>query len=355
MNNPLRGRAQFLEKKAEDWTDGDIDEFRRVYSACTKRYPAVNVSLNASPAQMDAHVEKVVSQLLHNIIEPARGDAHAQAVKAAATRQLAEEKEAREEQQREKVAQEERGNAEEASRRSAERAERARQRLREQAEQDRRATEDLLKQVEAEERKTAEIAKEAEVAKQARAAAEQRLADIRRKSESVEQKEGKSQSGDATATSAQRAAKMEATPTLGLIATDFSREFNDVSASMGFDLRASQNGCSSAVRTVCQFKINERTGVIVGSDNDNPRATGVTIILVPNGDPTEVTKALSSFMVVARMLSPSIKRQKDNGFVSQIFVGLKEKSESEATADGVRYQISTSAAGLWFTATPQAP
>jgi hypothetical protein len=47
--NAPRGLREFLGKQAQDWTDEDVDEFQRVYSACAKRYPvtATNV-LNAT-------------------------------------------------------------------------------------------------------------------------------------------------------------------------------------------------------------------------------------------------------------------------------------------------------------------
>lgn len=403
MNHVRRGDREFLGKKALEWTDADIEEFRQLYSACTRRYPAINImKLNPTPAEISADIEQVVAQLMNNFINPARAAARAEIAKGAAARRLADERAAREEerqaaalvqaresaaenerraiareqrereeareqaerdqkskeardsreeQAREKLAQDERENSTRNIQRAAERAERTRQRLQKQAEQDRRATEELLKQVEAEELKTSEAAKEADAARQARTAAEKRLAQIRGK--------GEAQTGESTPKlmqSPENPIKENGTAvTLGIVAADFSREFNDRSASMGFDLRASQKGCSAAVRTACQFKINERIGVVVASENDSSHATSVTIILTSNGDPLEVMKALSSFMVVAKVLSPSLRRQTDNSFVSQIFLGLKDKNESEASADGVRYQISTGAAGLWFTAEAASP
>ncbi|WP_315769008.1 hypothetical protein [Bradyrhizobium sp. SZCCHNR2012] len=400
MRSPLRGRP-FLGKAGPDWTDADVDEFRQVYAACTRRNPVVNLmKLDATQAQIDAHIEEVVAKLRENVVGPARRNAEAQTAKMAAERELAQERQAqeeqrqvkaaqeaqeiaaeadrreaarrerereqaardrqakearevREEQQRETIAREDRERDEAAARQAAEKSARTRLRLQEQAEQDRRATEELLKQAEEEERKTSILVKEAEAAHQARAAAEQRLAELRRKAEAVVQEGAttKSASDNAAQKPDQAFSKDDATPTLDLVAADFGRLFNDQSASMGFDLRASSKGCRAAVRTACQFGINERIGVVVSADNGNPRATGVTVIYAPEDDPAMAFTALSSFMVVARMLSPSLARAKDNKFVTRLFVGLKDKPEGEATADGIRYQISSGAAGVWFTAT----
>ncbi|WP_316237041.1 hypothetical protein [Bradyrhizobium sp. SZCCHNR1015] len=397
MRSPLRGRP-FLGKAGPDWTDADVEEFRQVYAACTRRYPVVNVmKLDATQAQIDAHIEEVVAKLRENVVGPARRNADARTAKMAAERELAQERQAqeeqpqvkaaqeaqeiaaeadrretarrerereqaartkearevREDQQRETIAREDRERDEAAARRAAEKSERTRLRLLEQAEQDRRATEELLRQADEEERKTSIVVKEAEAAHQARAAAEQRLAELRRKTDAVvhEGAVTKLASDNPAQNPDQASSRDDGTRRLDLVAADFGRVFNDRSASMGFDLRASSKGCSAAVRTACQFGINERIGVVVSADNGNPRATGVTVIYAPEDDPAMAFKALSSFMVVARMLSPSLALAKDNIFVTRLFVGLKDKPEGEATADGIRYQISSGAAGVWFTAT----
>jgi hypothetical protein len=404
--HPPRGLREFLGKQAQAWTDEDVEEFQRVYSACVKQHAVFATGVvNPTASQIEATISGAVDRLRQRFIEPARQEARAQTAKLAAERRLAEEREAseeqrqvrleqearekaaeadqraaeradrdrerareqsererrateereaREEQQKEKLAQEDRENAAAATRLATERAERTRQRLQDQAEQDRRKTEELLKQVEAEERRTAEVAREAEEARQARAAAERRLAEIRRKSESVEQQRHE-RTEDTTPRPGMSPEEGQPAATLDLIAADFSKKFNDMSASLGFDLRASNNGCSAAVRTACQFKIREHTGVVASAGNNDPHATEVMVIHSLTDDPSEVMQALSSFMVVAKLLSPSLRREKDNRFVSMMFLGLKEKSESKATADRVHYTMTKNSVGLWFSASAYNP
>lgn len=131
-----------------------------------------------------------------------------------------------------------------------------------------------------------------------------------------------------------------------------------MSASMGFEMRAASDGCSAAAQTGCKFTINERTGVVVMAENSDPHATHVSVIHSIANDPSAMVQALSSFWIVVRLLSPSIRREKENRLITMMFLDLKEKSESRATADGVRYALTKSTVGLvglWFSASTQDP
>jgi hypothetical protein len=57
----LRGIPEFLGKRAQDWTDEDVDDFQRVYSACARQYPVTATSvLNPTSRQMEEAISGVV-------------------------------------------------------------------------------------------------------------------------------------------------------------------------------------------------------------------------------------------------------------------------------------------------------
>ncbi|AWO92694.2 MULTISPECIES: hypothetical protein [Bradyrhizobium] len=350
------GDRAFLGRPADAWTDEDLDEFVSVYSACVRRNAIFALgTANPTPEKIEAHISQTVSRLKRNFIEPARAQATAERAGMEAKRKLAEEQVLREQEQLAKQAERDREAAAEARRLAEDRARRERERLQEQAKRDREAAEEALRRAEVEEPKIAEVAKEAEAARQARQAAEQRLAEIRGRVDVQEKARREAIAGQRAAELSQRkelggGAK---SAKLGIVAGDFHLRFNEMAASMNFDLRATSLGCAAMVKTACRFKVNERIFVTTASENDDPLATEITVLHNPDGTVSVATvQAVTTFMIVARMLNPTGDRQKQGELVISLLNGLKDKTESEAEFDRVHFLLMKNAVGLFFIADP---
>ncbi|TFV44501.1 hypothetical protein [Bradyrhizobium niftali] len=352
------GDRAFLGRPAQDWTDEDVEEYRTVYAACVRRFASFATGMvNPTPEKIEARVAEEVGRLKRNFIEPARAQASAESAKTEARRKLAEERALREQEQVARQAERDGEAAAEFRRLEEDRARRDRERLQEQAKRDRAAAEEALRRAEAEEPKIAEVAKEADAARREREAAEQRLAEIRSRLRAEEEKRRKAfaEAQAAEGARAPRGAREAEGGKLGIIAGDFHLRFNEMSASMNFDLRALSLGCSSQVKTACRFKVNERVFVTTASENDDPLATEITVLHDPDGTVSVATvQAVTTFMIVARLLNPSGDRQRQSEMVISLLNGLKDKSESHANLNGIHYLLMKNAAGLFFIAEPAA-
>lgn len=155
----------FLGKTALEWTDEDIEDFKKIYAECLRLRPIdVLGSLSATgpntipPGAIEAKVEKVTSNLIAKFIEPAR------------------------------AAKQQKLGAEQARIENAKaKAEAQRKATLEQAEHDREVAAQVRKETADESSLVQAATQEAEKARQLRLAAEKRLQQVRQKLSSLEQ------------------------------------------------------------------------------------------------------------------------------------------------------------------------
>ena len=105
----------------------------------------------------------------------------------------------------------------------------------------------------------------------------------------------------------------------------------------------------------CQFAVTDHVSVLTTSENDHPHATDVTVLFSPDGSASRGIEALTAYMIVVGVLSPSVQRKEQIDFVIQLLNSLNEKNEASADLDGIHYSLAKKSIGDFFSAEPVGP
>ena len=178
--------GKFLGKDGADWTEDDLNDFKQVFAACLRRFPAdvIGVLRDGEPSEpsstaIQRKVDQRVSEIRAQLVEPAQAFREQQQSAAAANERLLEERSKARREAQERTAAADKDAAKAAARRAGEDTRTRREAILRQAEADRAAAKAATQLAESETPLLDEAEREAQAAHQARVEAEHRLDALR--------------------------------------------------------------------------------------------------------------------------------------------------------------------------------
>ncbi|MBB4199104.1 hypothetical protein CCR94_16525 [Rhodoblastus sphagnicola] len=132
-------------------------------------------------------------------------------------------------------------------------------------------------------------------------------------------------------------------------ADEFATAFNEAARKLKIDTRFALQQCAKDDRDTCTYQASEHVAALIVK-----RASGLTGVVIWDGDSKSMADWLLSISVAMEIFSPSVDKDQRGVALRTIMSGFKGKDKKgEAMLDGEKYALQVvQGMGLWFSIDP---